>query len=68
VVEKCATFSCRPGLSRPDEITHDPRILLAGDYLASRYPATLESAVRSGRRAAAAAIAWARASSTTHIA
>ncbi len=61
VVEKTATFSCRPGLVRPDEITHDPRVLLAGDYLASRYPATLETAVRSGRRAAAAIIHWAHA-------
>ena len=58
VVEKFATFSCQPRLSRPDGITHDPRILLAGDYLVSRYPATLESAVRSGRRAAAAAVQW----------
>lgn len=58
VVEKTATFSCRPGIERPDEITHDPRLLLAGDYLASRYPATLETAVRSGRRAAAAIIHW----------
>ena len=61
VVEKSATFSCRPGIVRPDEITHDPRVLLAGDYLQSRYPATLETAVRSGRRAAAAIIHWSRA-------
>ncbi|MDE3011894.1 MAG: hydroxysqualene dehydroxylase HpnE [Pseudomonadota bacterium] len=61
VVEKRATFSCQPGLVRPDGITHDPRIVLAGDYLASRYPATLETAVRSGRRAAAAVISWTQA-------
>ena len=60
VVEKRATFSCQPGLLRPDGITHDSRILLAGDYLVSRYPATLETAVRSGRRAAAAVISWTR--------
>lgn len=58
VVEKRATFSCQPGLQRPDGITHDSRIVLAGDYLQSRYPATLETAVRSGRRAAAAVINW----------
>ena len=58
VVEKRATFSCQPGLLRPDGITHDSRIVLAGDYLLSRYPATLETAVRSGRRAAAAVISW----------
>lgn len=58
VIEKRATFSCQPGLVRPDGITHDPRIVLAGDYLAARYPATLETAVRSGRRAAAAIIGW----------
>ena len=50
--EKRATFSCRPGIARPDCSTSNPRIMLAGDYTWADYPATLEGAVRSGRRAA----------------
>lgn len=50
--EKRATFSCRPGIARPDCATAHPRIVLAGDYTWAEYPATLEGAVRSGRRAA----------------
>ncbi|HWT70730.1 MAG TPA: hydroxysqualene dehydroxylase HpnE [Oxalicibacterium sp.] len=53
ITEKRATFSCTPGLQRPEEATSCPRLVLAGDYLASDYPATLESAVRSGVKAAA---------------
>jgi squalene-associated FAD-dependent desaturase len=64
LVDKRATFSCRPDVFRPDSVTHDPRILLAGDYLNARYPATLETAVRSGRRAAAIAISWQGAGAT----
>jgi len=52
--EKRATFSCRPQQARPAHITADPRLILAGDYTWTDYPATLEGAVRSGRRAAAA--------------
>jgi squalene-associated FAD-dependent desaturase len=52
--EKRATFSCRPGMPRPACATADPRIFLAGDYVWSEYPATLESAVRSGLAAARA--------------
>ena len=50
--EKRATFSCRPGIARPDCVTAHPRVMLAGDYTWADYPATLEGAVRSGRRAA----------------
>ncbi|HQU80770.1 MAG TPA: hydroxysqualene dehydroxylase HpnE [Azonexus sp.] len=50
--EKRATFSCRPDIARPDCVTANPRVVLAGDYTWSDYPATLEGAVRSGRRAA----------------
>lgn len=50
--EKRATFSARPGLSRPDFKTSNPRLALAGDYTWADYPATLEGAVRSGLRAA----------------
>ena len=52
ICEKRATFACRPNLARPDQHTPDPRILRAGDYCWADYPATLEGAVRSGRRAA----------------
>ena len=56
VREKRATFSCRPSLARPDWRTADPRVVLAGDYTWADYPATLEGAVRSGRRAAHAVL------------
>lgn len=48
IVEKRATFACRPGVFRPDIRTPLPGLWLAGDYTESEYPATLESAVRSG--------------------
>jgi squalene-associated FAD-dependent desaturase len=52
IAEKRATFSCRPGLVRPGNATAVPGLWLAGDYTASDYPATLESAARSGMAAA----------------
>jgi squalene-associated FAD-dependent desaturase len=52
IAEKRATFSCRPGLARPPNTTPVPALILAGDYTASDYPATLEAAVRSGVAAA----------------
>lgn len=52
ITEKRATFSCRPALSRPANATGLPGLVLAGDYTACDYPATLESAVRSGILAA----------------
>ena len=48
IAEKRATFSCRPGVNRPANRTAVDQLYLAGDYTASDYPATLESAVRSG--------------------
>ncbi|MDD5176981.1 MAG: hydroxysqualene dehydroxylase HpnE [Sterolibacterium sp.] len=53
ITERRATFSCTPNLQRPETITPLPGLLLAGDYVAAEYPATLETAVRSGIRAAA---------------
>ncbi len=50
---KQATFACTAGLLRPSMATTDTRIVLAGDYVAGDYPATLEGAVRSGLKAAA---------------
>ncbi len=58
IVEKRATFRCTPDRPRPDAVVvhgPGPRLILAGDYLVPDYPATLESAVRSGM---AAARAW----------
>lgn len=52
IVERRATFACTPGLERPPTRTPVPGLLLAGDYVASDYPATIESAVRSGVAAA----------------
>lgn len=52
IVEKRATFACTPGLARPDTASGVPGLVLAGDYVASDYPGTLESAVRSGLAAA----------------
>lgn len=52
IEEKRATFACTPDLLRPDSVTPVPNLLVAGDYVASDYPATLESAVRSGVRCA----------------
>jgi squalene-associated FAD-dependent desaturase len=52
IAERRATFSCRPDLARPGNATPVPGLVLAGDYTASDYPATLESAIRSGVAAA----------------
>lgn len=52
ISEKRATFAATPGLVRPDNTTGHAQIVIAGDYTASDYPATLESAVRSGMSAA----------------
>lgn len=57
IAEKRATFSCRPGLVRPSITTPVDGLFLAGDYTESDYPATLESAVRSGVAAAGLALA-----------
>jgi squalene-associated FAD-dependent desaturase len=52
ISEKRATFACTPDLVRPDNDIGIEGLALAGDYTASDYPATLESAIRSGVRAA----------------
>ena len=52
ITEKRATFSCTPDLARPANATALPGLVLAGDYTACDYPATLETAVRSGVAAA----------------
>jgi len=52
IAEKRATFACTPGLARPANATQDASLVLAGDYTAGDYPATIEGAVRSGVEAA----------------
>ena len=52
ITERRATFSCTPALARPEVFTAIPGLVLAGDYVASGYPGTLEAAVRSGVAAA----------------
>jgi hydroxysqualene dehydroxylase len=52
ITEKRACFSCTPGLVRPTNETGMHALVLAGDYTAGEYPATLEGAARSGASAA----------------
>jgi uncharacterized protein with NAD-binding domain and iron-sulfur cluster len=56
VKELNATYSPRPGIDahRPSAATPWPRVFLAGDWTATGWPATMESAVRSGYLAAEA--------------
>jgi squalene-associated FAD-dependent desaturase len=56
IEEKRATYACTAGASRPAAGMLVPGIALAGDYTDDQFPATLEAAVRSGRRAAAALV------------
>ena len=61
VTEHAAVFSVRPGLTalRPQQRTAVAGLFIAGDWTATGWPATMESAVRSGRLAAEAlAGAW----------
>ena len=50
-----ATFRCLPGVQdqRPSQTTAVPGLFLAGDWTETGWPATMESAVRSGAMAAA---------------
>lgn len=52
VIERRATLACVPDLERPSPVTGLARLALAGDWTASEYPCTLETAVRSGLAAA----------------
>jgi squalene-associated FAD-dependent desaturase len=57
--EHSATFRAAPGARalRPGPVTDLPGLLLAGSWTDTGWPATMESAVRSGRAAAAEAVA-----------
>jgi len=54
VTEHAATFSAVPGVDqwRPEATSPLDNLLLAGDWTATGWPATMEGAVRSGYRAA----------------
>lgn len=55
--EPYATVALRPGVVRPGSETNDLRIVRAGTWTDTGWPATMESAVRSGRTAAARVLA-----------
>jgi squalene-associated FAD-dependent desaturase len=59
IKEPDATFLAAPGLVRPRNETPFANLFLAGAYTATGWPATMESAVRSGTAAAAALQRWA---------
>jgi len=48
IAEKRATYACTPQRPHPSGPRFAPGIHLAGDYVDTEYPATLEAAVRSG--------------------
>ena len=52
IVEKQATYLCSPNIAKPENHTPHPLIFIAGDYTTGPYPATLESATRSGVKSA----------------
>lgn len=58
--ERAATFRGVPGTAtlRPGPKSETPGVFLAGAWCATGWPATMEGAVRSGNRAARAALRW----------
>jgi hydroxysqualene dehydroxylase len=50
--EPYATVALRPGVERPGVETSRPNVVRAGTWTDTGWPATMESAIRSGRRAA----------------
>ena len=58
VTEHAATFSAVPGVDRwrPPQASPVPNLVLAGDWTATGWPATMEGAVRSGYLAAEAVL------------
>jgi squalene-associated FAD-dependent desaturase len=52
--EPYATVALRPGVSRPGPRTSRPNVVRAGAWTDTGWPATMESAIRSGRAAVAA--------------
>jgi uncharacterized protein with NAD-binding domain and iron-sulfur cluster len=58
ITDPHAVFSTRPGIDaiRPHQKTAIDNLLLAGDWTATGWPATMEGAVRSGYAAAEAVL------------
>jgi zeta-carotene desaturase len=56
IKEMHATFGVRPGIdsARPSAVSSWPQLFLAGDWTATGWPSTMESAARSGHLAAEA--------------
>lgn len=52
IIERRASFASTVGVARPTQLTGLKNLLLAGDYTAGDYPATIEGAVRSGVKCA----------------
>jgi squalene-associated FAD-dependent desaturase len=52
IVERRATYACTPQRPQAPSALPHPRVALAGDWLDTEFPATLEAAVRSGVAAA----------------
>ena len=50
--EPYATIAVRPGIERPGTETSRPNVVRAGTWTDTGWPATMESAIRSGRQAA----------------
>jgi squalene-associated FAD-dependent desaturase len=67
VTEHAATFSAAPGVDRwrPAQVSPLENLLVAGDWTATGWPATMEGAVRSGYLAATALLARSGARSPT---
>ena len=57
ISEKRATYACTPQRARPAGPRFAPGVYLAGDYVDTEFPSTLEAAVRSGIAAAEALLA-----------
>jgi squalene-associated FAD-dependent desaturase len=55
--EPYATVALRPGVARPGTATTRPNVVRAGAWTDTGWPATMESAIRSGRAAAASLLA-----------
>jgi hydroxysqualene dehydroxylase len=63
--EPYATVALRPGVVRPGVATAHPNVVRAGTWTDTGWPATMESAVRSGRTAAQHLLSHVRAKVTT---
>ena len=52
IIEKRATYACTPDRPAPPPALVHPRVAIAGDWMDSEFPATIEAAVRTGVNAA----------------